>query len=155
MPVLETAVSIYGVLDTIFGGGTDPGYSLGGGRWMPGDMQARLETVKSKAELHGLLASDYSADKVYAILTEEGVWQTKIDNYFTEVSIAKKTNPTSLGQSNYYNTPATPNVDSYGNVPSSKPLTANNDTTINIPVDYSKFLLIGGLGLAVFFLFKH
>lgn len=79
-----TIGGIVDVFDSIFGGGTDPGYASGN-KWIPGDLQSRFQTVDNMAAQMGIMPNELNQAKVYDILTTPGIWQDNIRVYLQSV----------------------------------------------------------------------
>ena len=90
--VITAVAALTSSLKSIFGGGEDDGH-WEAGRFIPGDLNNRLEFLAQRMSRFGLTTSDIDRDVVDTFIYQPSGWQGNIDNYVAEVYQDKKNNP--------------------------------------------------------------
>ncbi|NMD00042.1 MAG: hypothetical protein GYA62_10010 [Bacteroidales bacterium] len=89
---ITAGLSILDGLMNLFGGGEGKGQYVNG-RFVPGDINNRLQWIASRMQQYGVTEYDLDIKDLENIVYGEGVWQGKVDNYIISVYLDKKQNP--------------------------------------------------------------
>lgn len=90
--VVTSAASIFNGLLGLFGGGESAGEYVNG-RFVPGDINNRLQFIASRMQQYGVTENDLDMVELQNIVYAPGVWQGQVDNYIISVYQDKKQNP--------------------------------------------------------------
>jgi hypothetical protein len=88
LPVVGSAISL---LSNLFGGDNAGGYV--NGRFVPGDINNRLQFFAQRLTQYGLSVSDIDQATVDSFIYQPSGWQGNIDRYVLEVYQDKTANP--------------------------------------------------------------
>lgn len=80
------------LLASLFGGGNAGGYDETG-RFIPGDIDNRLQFLAQWMSRYGLNTSDIDKSLVDTFIYQEGGWQGQVSSYVQQVAEDKKNNP--------------------------------------------------------------
>ncbi|MEW6508393.1 MAG: hypothetical protein AB1432_11665 [Bacteroidota bacterium] len=90
--IITSTASILNGLLTLFGGGEGAGEWVNG-RFVPGDINNRLQFIASRMQQYGVTQYDLNRQELENIVYSPGVWQGQVDNYIISVYLDKKQNP--------------------------------------------------------------
>ena len=130
--IITSVIAIASGLMKIFGG-TDPGHYDSTGRFIPGDLNNRLQFLAEWMSRYGLTAYDIDKNLVDSFIYQPSGWQGEVSGYVQRTAEDKKNNP-----QNYY-----PNVKR-----NSAPDTNKNSATLFGNMDITTILLIGAAAYA-------
>ena len=91
--IAMAAVQVYGALKGIFGGGESAGGYDSTGRFIPGDINNRLNFLSQRIASNGLTIGDIDKNLVDSFISAPSGWQGNIDRYIAQVVADKRANP--------------------------------------------------------------
>jgi len=150
-PVVGTAIgtavgTVADVIDSIFGN-VDKGH-WEGNKFIPGDLQSRIDTVHKYLSNRGLHITDVDFDKIMSLLETPSGWQDTVQAYLDDVKRQMRNGTYVNPNINTFSSNPETSIPNY-NKPSNIPSNVETDQT---NVDYLSLILI--LGAAVFILPK-
>jgi len=90
---VTTVLGLFSALSSIFGGGESKGGYDSTGRFIPGDINNRLNFLSQRMAANGLTIGDIDKNLVDSFIYSPSGWQGNIDNYVYQVAADKKANP--------------------------------------------------------------